>query len=338
MNEDIFAEWMRRHGHRVYRTKSSYWYSAGPGVLQAFPYHWQITPSEQELNNLMLSKGIISLRYSTPLDAPQGMISYHVILCPPYSIENLRSQARNGIKRGLDYSVVERIPLERLATEGWKLQHDTLERQCRLDSMTQQDWHRMCMSAKDLPGFEAWAAIVDGELAASILTTRIGDTCYVPFAQSQTKYMNKHVNNALFYTACRDMLCREGVSQIFFTLHSLDAPSSVDEFKFRMSFQPVPVRQRVVFNPLLGPMINPVTHSMLLRLHKQKPNVNIISKAEGLVRFTLTGKKPLVDQPWPECLESMKEDLLPLQESPVSRAEPQAQPVRMNVNVSSQKG
>lgn len=338
MNEDIFAEWMRRQGHRVYRTESSYWYSAGPGVLQAFPYHWQIRPTEQELNNLMLTKGIISLRYSTPVEAEQGMISYHVILCPPYSLEGLRSQARNGIKRGLDFSTVERIPLERLATEGWKLQHDTLERQGRLDSMTEKDWYKMCITAKGLAGFEAWASIVDGELAATILTGRIGDTCIVPFAQSQTKYMNKHVNNALFYTACTDMLSREGVSQIFFTLHSLDAPSSVDEFKFRMSFQPVPVRQRVVFNPLLSPFINDTTHALLNRIRERKPNVNLLSKAEGMMRFTLTGKQPLDQQPWPECLEPMKALITKTAAPSSGKGELQPQNVVMSVNVSSQEG
>ena len=338
MNEDIFAEWMRRHGHRVYRTKSSYWYSAGPGVLQAFPYHWQIRPSEQELNQLMLTKGVICLRYSTPLEAQQGMISYHVILCPPYALENLRSQARNGVKRGLDFSVVERIPMERLATEGWRLQHDTLERQGRLDSMTEHDWRRMCMAADGLEGFEAWASIVDGELAATILTARIGDTCYVPFAQSQTKYMNKHVNNALFYTACRDMLAREGVNQIFFTLHSLDAPSSVDEFKFRMSFQPIPVRQRVVFNPLLGPLVNKTSHAMLARLHEQKPNINLISKAEGMMRFTLTGRLPLHEQPWPECLTCMKDLLLPVSDRQTAKADQQKQGLVMKAHVTSQNG
>ena len=37
MNSETFAEWLRRQGHRVYRTASSYWYEAGPRVLQAFP-------------------------------------------------------------------------------------------------------------------------------------------------------------------------------------------------------------------------------------------------------------------------------------------------------------
>ena len=136
MNAETFAEWMRRQGHRVFRSPSSYWYDAGPRVLQAFPYHWLITPAPSETRGLMLRNGIIALRYSTPLDFPQGMVSYHVVLERPYELEMLKPQARNGVKCGLEHFRVEQISFERLATEGWDLQKDTLVRQDRLRSMT----------------------------------------------------------------------------------------------------------------------------------------------------------------------------------------------------------
>ena len=162
------------------------------------------------------------------------------------------------------------------------------------------------MSAKGIPGFEAWGAIIDGELAASILTTRIDDMCYVPYAESQSQFLNKHVNNALFYVAVCDMLARDGVKGIFFGLQSLDAPCSTDEFKFRMSFIPKPVRQRVVFNPLLRPLANEKTHQLLNRWLKRNPGSYVLSKAEGMLRFHLNGKRQLTEQCWPECLEDTK--------------------------------
>ena len=155
MNAETFAEWMRRQGHQIFRTSSSYWYDAGPRVLQAFPYHWLITPDEEEMRKLMLGHGIVALRYSTPLTFPNGMVSYHVVLHRPYELEMLRSQARNGVKRGLDHFRVEQISFERLATEGWALQQDTLARQDRLRTMPQKERERLCRSAAGLPAFEA---------------------------------------------------------------------------------------------------------------------------------------------------------------------------------------
>ncbi|HZW04291.1 MAG TPA: hypothetical protein VFF68_10215, partial [Anaerolineaceae bacterium] len=80
MNADTFAEWYHRQGYDITHTKSSYWYNAGPGVLQAFPYHWLIRPEKDEINQLLRSKHQIAVRFSTPLSATEGMVSYHVTL------------------------------------------------------------------------------------------------------------------------------------------------------------------------------------------------------------------------------------------------------------------
>jgi hypothetical protein len=310
MNADTFAEWYRRQGYRITRTQSSYWYNAGPRVLQAFPYHWLIKPEKEEFKQLFWKQEEIALRYSTPLVDAEGLISYHVTLKGPYKLENLRSQARNGIRRGLEHASIEPISFQRLASEGWELQFDTLKRQGRTSSMTQAEWERLCLSADGLPCFQAWGAQVDGVLAASLITTRIDDIFYVPFAQSHSRYLDLHVNNALFYRVCTDLLAQEGVQGIFFCLHSLDARDSVNEFKFRMGFTPQPVRQRVVFHPLLAPLTTGVTHAAVERLLKRNPDSYLLQKAEGMLRFSVKGKLPIALQPWPACLEKDKATLL----------------------------
>jgi hypothetical protein len=311
MNAEIFSEWLKRQGHTVYKTESSYWYDAGPRVLQAFPYHWLIQPSHSELNKLMAKNGIVALRYSTPIEAPTGMISYHVVLKNPYNLETLRAQARNGVKRGLLNFRIEQISFDRLADEGWILQHDTLERQGRIGSMTKDEWVRICSSAKDLAGFEAWGAIsATGELAAALITSRIEDTFCVPYALNLRKFLQDHVNNAIFYFVACELLSREEISSIFYTVQSLDAPESVDEFKFRMNLIPKPVRQCAVFHPAVKPIANHFTHSIFLNLLKRFPNNHVVAKGEGMLRFYLKGLEPLKSQDWPKCLEEHRSKLL----------------------------
>ena len=310
MNPETFAEWLRRQGHLVVRTDSSYWYSAGPRVLQAFPYHWQIRPSEEEIRALMKDRGIFALRYSTPIDYPNGSVSYHIALRHPYTMDGLNSKARNGVKRGLKCFNVEQISFERLAMEGWLLQEDTLCRQNRLGCMTQAEWEQLCRSADGLPGFEAWAATADSNLAAALIICRINDVFNVPYALSHRDYLREHVNNALFYTVSCEMLGRECIREIFFTVQSLDAPPSVDDFKFRMGLLPVAVRQRVDFHPWLAPFATPMLHNLTATLLKHSDGNRLLPKAEGMLRFHVQGKRPLAEQEWPKCVDSLKEDLL----------------------------
>jgi hypothetical protein len=307
MNAETFAEWLRRQGYQVFRTTSSYWYNAGPRVLQAFPYHWLIRPDKKEIRELMLKHGIVALRYSTPLDFPDGMVSYHIVLYKPYELEMLKSQTRNGVKRGLDHFKVEQISFERLATEGWVLQQNTLVRQDRLRSMTQRTWERLCRSADGLLGFEAWAAISNGELAGAVIISRIDDVFNVPYAMSHSCFLADHVNNAIFFSVSCEMLNREGVSGIFFTVQSLDAPDNVDEFKFRMGFEPKVVRQCVDFHPLLDPFVTPTTLALTRKLLQRDPSNPQIAKAEGMLRFHVEGKRCIAEQAWPKCLTAPKE-------------------------------
>lgn len=37
MNAEIFGEWLRRQGHRIYKSESCYWYDAKPARSSIFP-------------------------------------------------------------------------------------------------------------------------------------------------------------------------------------------------------------------------------------------------------------------------------------------------------------
>jgi hypothetical protein len=303
MNTEIFVEWLRRQGHRVIRTPSSYWCDQGPRVYQAVPHHWRVQPSEQELRQLLLGERVIALRYSTPIEAAHGKASYHVVLeGAGYGLERLSANARSTVQRGLKRCRVAPIPLNRLAAEGWRLQSDTQERQGRVGSLDPKRWERLTLAAQDLPGFEAWGALVHGDLAATILTACVDGVCYMLYPQSHRDYFASYVNNALAYTVTHEMLSRPGVEAIFYGLHSLDAPASVDEFKFRMGYVARPVRQRVLFHPWLRPVVNRASHAALRYLRQLRPASPTLAKAEGVWRFYLDGQRPLHQQPWPGCL------------------------------------
>jgi hypothetical protein len=304
MTPETFAEWLRRQGHHVVQTASSYWVEAGSRIFQAFPYHWIIQPSELEIKEFLRGESAIGLRYSTPLDAEQGMLSYHAVLGDnSYNVEILSSNSRSKVRRGLKRCRVEAISMDQLSQDGWELQHDTIERQGRLKSMNQDEWRRICLSAKGLPGFEAWGAFVNTELAATILTAQVDKVCYMLYPQSHRKYFAEYVNNALSFEVTYEMLSHRGMKEVFYGLHSLDAPPSVDEFKFRMGYAARPVRQRVVFHPWFRPFVNKASHTILRAGHRILPGNPTLSKAEGLFRFFLQGEIPLSKQTKPEPLQ-----------------------------------
>lgn len=311
MNAEIFAEWLRRQGHIVQRTASSYWFDQGPRTFQAFPYHWVLSIPDAELNEFLRQTQSIGLRYSAPLENNLGKISYHAVFeDDTYDFETLGKWARKNVRRGLKNCSVEPIAFERLADEGWALQLDTLDRQGRDLEVSDALWRQRCLAAADLDGFDAWGALVNGRLAASVITFQMDDCAYMLYQQCHRDYLSEHVNNALSFVVTRAMVERPHVRSILYGLHSLDAPASVDEFKFRMGYSAKPVRQRVVFHPWLAPLFNPASHAVLRQLCRWRPENPTLAKTEGMLRFYLQGKRPLDQQTWPEALADTSRDTI----------------------------
>jgi hypothetical protein len=307
VNAETVAEWFRRQHHRVVRTSSSWWYEASPRVYQAFPSHWVISPGEEELLEFLRHERAVALRYSTPLDAPTGRVSYHVV-CEDrdYGLQTLDGRARNAVRNGLQRCRVERIPLERLADEGWALEVDTCGRQGRDVPFSEKEWRRRYLSAAELPGFEGWGALVDGRLGAALLSVRIDGCCEVLAQQCLAEFLGARINNALTFVFTQSTLQRPEVRSVFYTLQSLDAPASVDDFKFHMGYVARPVRQRVMFHPLAERALGPWAHRLVSAGLRVRPSNHLLAKAEGMIRFHLQGKRPTEEQEWPRCVREQQ--------------------------------
>jgi hypothetical protein len=311
MNVDIFVEWIKRQGYGVVATPSSYWYEIRSRVFQAIPFHHLIAPSEAELDLLLGEKRAVALRYSTPVEAGEGKLSYHVVNTDKsYDLAQFSRSSRYDVRKGLKYAGVEPISLSRLASEGWLLRQETIARQGRSGGESATWWERLCRSAEGLAGFDTWGAVREGKLMASILTFTLGDCCVGLYQQCCAEALTTCVNNALTYSFTKEVLTRPTINQVFYGLHSLDADERLDKFKFRMGYVAKPVRQRVVFNRWMQFLLNRASYRVLRAVRQRWPTQATLAKAEGMARFYLEGKKPLAEQVWPECVKEGKTELL----------------------------
>jgi hypothetical protein len=215
-------------------------------------------------------------------------------------LANLSKNARYDVRKGLEYATYEQISFGQLASEGWASRRDTLVRQGRESAETRNGWERLCNSAAGLPGFEAWGTLRNNQLIGCLLAFTCDDYFYILYQQSLTSHLKFGINNALAYSVTSDAIKRSVVNQIFYGLHSLDAPKGVDGFKFRMGYNAKSVRQRVVFHPWLEPFINRVTHKFARTVADWKIGSPHIAKAEGLIRFYREGLLPVEQQTLPQ--------------------------------------
>jgi hypothetical protein len=65
----------------------------------------------------------------------------------------------------------------------------------------------------------------------------------------------------------------------------LDAPESLDTFKFRMGYQKRPMKQTIIFNPLIKPFIGGMLDKLVQLSVKVRPQSDVLRKMEGIIRF-----------------------------------------------------
>ncbi len=286
MNPQNYAIFLKRQGHRVFQTESCYWYNAQPGFYFYFPYHRLINPSEQELKKILWGAPCIGMRFFTPVEST-GKNSY-LLVCSDknYDLHSVDGKSRSQTRRGLENFEIKQFSFKDLASWGNGLNFDTLTRQGRDPrALSESYWKKYCDATEGLDGFEAWGAFAGGKLASYLVGFQMEDHFTILYQNSATDQLPLNPNNALIFSVTKQKLSVPEISTVSYGPESLDAPESLDTFKFRMGYQKRPMKQRVVFNPLVRPFIGSSLHRFMQRLAQARSQSDTFRKMEGIIRF-----------------------------------------------------
>jgi hypothetical protein len=291
MDSARYADFLRAIGHRVTQTRSAYWYDASRLFLLAAPPHRTYEPAADELKVGRRGLPCLGLRFAAPLHGP-GKLSYQIV-CDnrAYGMDALSANIRSKVRRGLKRCRIEPVPFAVIAVEGRRAHQDTLARQGRDGVLEGERWDRFWTAAAATPGVEGWAAWSGDVLAAFLVTVTFEDGVEFLLARSCSDELNAYPNNALIFQIAEEMLVRRGVPEITFGLESLEPVGPLDQFKFGMGFQPRPLRQRVVFHPLIGALLRHAPVRALFRRWTGRYGAEAVfwRKAAGLLRFAEEG-------------------------------------------------
>jgi hypothetical protein len=292
MNSVDYADFLRAIGHRVVPTVSTYWYDVKRFFFLSAPAHYMCNPSEEEIRVVLRRLPCLGLRFAAPMEA-SGKPSYQIVCDNPgYCLEALSANVRSKVRRGLKRCRVEPVPLSVIATAGRQAHHDTLARQGRTGVLAGRTWSRYWAAAAATQGFEGWGAWSGDELAAFLLTVTFDDSVEFLLARSCSDRLGAYPNNALLFAVTEEMLVRRKVPAITFGLESLEAVEPLDQFKFSMGFRPRPIRQRVIFHPLVRALLRPRPVRAMFRRWTDRRGAGAVfwRKAAGLLRFAEEGE------------------------------------------------
>jgi hypothetical protein len=285
MLPETLADFFRLQGHKLQHSESCFWYDVQPGFYFGIPYHRLITPSKEEINKLLWGVPCIALRFFTTVECC-GKSSYMIVCSDKnYDITSVDPKyARRQTRRGLEKFEIRQLDFLELCNHN-HINADTLVRQGRnLDVWTDKRWKHYCLAANGLAGLEAWGAFSNSTLVAFMVGYQMDDYFEILHHSSATEYLHLYPNNALVYFVTQLKLSTNEVNHVSYGPQSLDAPDSLETFKFRMGYEKLPMKQAIVFHPLIAPLINSFSYK-LIQLISLKSKSDFWKKLEGTLRF-----------------------------------------------------
>lgn len=289
---EAFARFLARTGHRVVRSASTSWSEVNRGFFMSVPSHRLLVPPPEEIHFVFRHQPCAGVRFPSPLDAP-GKLSFQ-IECDTrgYDLSSLSANARSKVRRGLRRCNVASADFAIIAAEGIAADRDTLRRQGRAVKLAGAQWQRFWEAAAQTPGMEGWAAYVGSKMAAFLVSMQFGDgTVDFMLSRSCEECLSSYPNNALIFEVAREMLVSRRVARITFGIESLEPVGQLDQFKFAMGFKASPLRQRVVFHPVLRAILRrPAVRRLVCRVADAcGVEMGAWRKVAGLVRFAEAG-------------------------------------------------
>lgn len=291
MSPEEITSFFVSQGHRVVQTASCSWYNEyrQDRIYQSFPAHRLITPSRAEIAEVFSSvPKALALRFIGPLQAnghSKGRESFIWGCRRPYDLDQLSSNTRSHVRRGLKNCQVRSLSFAELEALGWEAHRDTAKRHGEPDPSS------LGIEAKldSCAAYEAWGAFVDGQLASYVVTVWVEDWVHILLNRSANAYLKFYPNNALIFSVVKQLLAREGVQAVSYGLEPLIAADSLGRFKSAMGFSKEPVCQRVVMAPRVKLLLNSVTSRPIEVLAGLLPKTPRLQKIAGLCRIARNG-------------------------------------------------
>jgi hypothetical protein len=291
MDAGAYAGFLRAIGHHVVTTPSAQWYDASRFFYLSAPPHRQYEPSTEDLREVLRRLPCLGVRFAAPLQGG-GKLSYQIVCDnPTYGFDALSANVRSKVRRGFKRCQVGPVPFSVIATAGRRAHQDTLARQGRDGVLAGEKWDRFWAAAAETLGFEGWGAWSGDVLAAFLVSVTFDEGVEFLLARSCSAELGAYPNNALIFHVTEEMLQRRCVPEITFGLESLEPVGPLDEFKFGMGFRRRPLRQRVVFHPVLRALLRqrPVRAVVQRWTERHGPEAAFWRKAAGLLRFAEEG-------------------------------------------------
>ena len=293
MNVETFCQFYERVGFHIIESPSSYWLDLRSRFYIALPLHSIINPDVEEVSELIARHRLIGAKYSSPANGIG--VTGGIWMCDnkEYDLSSLKKRTRAHVRKGLKACDCHEIDFDYLCREGLALNRETMARQGRDDPLfsNEKRWRRLTAAGKAVVGAQAWGALVDGQLAAYLITFQVDDVLCILYGMCHTDMLPHRPNHALVYTLITTSMARPDVRCVSGGPASIFDLPSLDQYKISMGFKKEPAELVVVLHPWLRPMLlSRLGQRALAVARRLRPGSDSLKRAAAILDIARTSR------------------------------------------------
>ena len=288
MSAEDYKAFLRATGHEVIEAAGAYWSPIAPRFMMSFPFDRELDSAEVARSKVLRQKAL-GARFLCQED--QGNTSWKIVCeTPNYDIENLAANARSKVRRGLKSFEVRPVKQAELATDGIRLNRETMLRQGRsIGSGFDTYWGQYFSALAKAESADVWGAVSGGELAAYCVAFRMESVAHLLLLRSSQQHLSKYVNNALIFGYLKHALSRSEVSAVSFGLAPMQGEMPLLlQFKESMGFVRKPVRQAIVLRAPVDSILRSRAGPMIRYFALRCLSSERADKAAGMIDWVRT--------------------------------------------------
>ena len=266
MEHSVFYHFYKNAGFNVYTSRSAEWCAIQRGMLLSIPYHRLITPSQDELDDLLELSGVWGVRFPTSVENYGFSSKLEVCSQFGYNLQSLKHKFRNRVQKGEQYCQIRPVGIQELKNDGYRLNLQTLRRQKRNDPRANQKyWWKICDALDQTRDVRVLGAYYQERLAAYVVIMETPSMAEMIIQNSDSELLGYCPNNLLTYHVTWHYLTeRNNPVPLCYGLGSLEDTPDLDRYKVGMGYVMKPIKQRLYFRKGVRFWLKPAILSPIL--------------------------------------------------------------------------
>jgi len=214
------------------------WFYYQGALLPKSPPHKEIILSKKEERELLQKSKALFLRYTKGWDREEGRFWY-VIKDKFNGFEELSSNTRSKVRRGLKHSIVKKVSNITIAKEGYTVYKEAFRNYVTIKKpLDEERYKQEIYNAKE---DDFWAVYCEGKLIAYSQNRIEEESVNYAIIKFHPQYLKIYPSYALFYTMNQYYLKEKQCLYVNDGARSISHETNIqdfliDKFKFRKSF------------------------------------------------------------------------------------------------------